>query len=123
MVCAYVIGYPVTAEFMNANNHLKFAENSEDTGVIVSYNTQSPSVAPGANIVMANEVGLAIKKQSPFKATWPVTLAMGACGYVPMAACFARGGYETLPVVGGAPIRLCRTGRSWKSSCHSLPTH
>lgn len=49
------------------------------------------------------EVGLAIKKQSPFKATWPVTLAMGACGYVPMAACFARGGYETLPVVGGAP--------------------
>lgn len=60
MVCAYVIGYPVTAEFMNANPHLKFAEGVDDTGVIVSYNTQSPSVAPGANIVMANDIGLVI---------------------------------------------------------------
>mgnify|MGYP003735835651 CR=1 FL=1 len=32
-----------------------------------------------------------------------VALAMGACGYVPLEACFARGGYETLPVEGGAP--------------------
>ncbi len=49
------------------------------------------------------EVGLAIKRASPFGTTWPVSLAMGACGYVPLAACFARGGYETLPVEGGAP--------------------
>jgi len=49
------------------------------------------------------EVGLAIKRGSPFKTTWPTALAMGACGYVPLAACFARGGYETLPVEGGAP--------------------
>ena len=49
------------------------------------------------------EIGLAIKRSSPFKTTWPVALAMGACGYVPLAACFARGGYETLPVEGGAP--------------------
>ena len=49
------------------------------------------------------EIGLAIKRGSPFRATWPVALAMGACGYVPLAACFGRGGYETLPVVGGAP--------------------
>ena len=49
------------------------------------------------------EIGLAIKRGSPFKTTWPVALAMGACGYVPLAACFARGGYETLPVEGGAP--------------------
>ena len=49
------------------------------------------------------EIGLAIKRDSPFKTTWPVALAMGACGYVPLASCFARGGYETLPVEGGAP--------------------
>ena len=49
------------------------------------------------------EIGLAIKRASPFKTTWPVALAMGACGYVPLAQCFARGGYETLPVEGGAP--------------------
>lgn len=49
------------------------------------------------------EIGLAIKRGSPFGTTWPVSLAMGACGYVPLSACFARGGYETLPVEGGAP--------------------
>jgi len=49
------------------------------------------------------EIGLAIKRGSPFKTTWPVSLAMGACGYVPLQACFERGGYETLPVTGGAP--------------------
>ena len=49
------------------------------------------------------EVGLAIKHGSPFKTTWPVALAMGACGYVPLKACFTRGGYEIQPVEGGAP--------------------
>ena len=49
------------------------------------------------------EVGLDIKKRSPFKQTWPVTLGMGECGYVPLAECFSRGGYEILPVVVGGP--------------------
>ena len=49
------------------------------------------------------EIGLAIKRGSPFKTTWPVALAMGSCGYVPLKPCFARGGDETLPVEGGAP--------------------
>jgi len=49
------------------------------------------------------EIGLDIKKRSPFKQTWPVTLGMGECGYVPLAECFARGGYEILPIVGGGP--------------------
>jgi len=60
MVNAYVIGYPVTPEFMNTNKHLKFAEGPKDTGVIISYNTQSPNVQPGANIVVANNIGLVI---------------------------------------------------------------
>ena len=49
------------------------------------------------------EIGLEIKKRSPFKNTWPVNLAMGQCGYSPLAECFDRGGYEILPVVGGSP--------------------
>ncbi len=68
------------------------------------------------------EVGLAIKRGSPFRATWPVALAMGACGYVPLASCFGRGGYETLPVVGGAPRedtaeRLIRATADGLSDC------
>lgn len=65
------------------------------------------------------EIGLAIKRMSPFKHTWPVTLAMGSCGYVPMAECFGRGGYETLPVVGGAP-REDTAERLLKASAENL---
>ncbi len=60
MIAAYVIGYPVTADFMAANKHLKFAGGPDDTGVIISYNTQSPKVAKGTNIVVGNNIGLVI---------------------------------------------------------------
>ena len=47
MIAAYVIGFPVTAEYLSNNPHLKFAEGPGDTGVIISYNTQAPYVPPG----------------------------------------------------------------------------
>ncbi len=49
------------------------------------------------------EIGLSIKKASPFRRTLVATLANGECGYVPLKECFSRGGYEILPVVGGGP--------------------
>lgn len=42
MVAAYLIGYSVTEEYLARNPHLKFAETADDTGVIVSYNTEGP---------------------------------------------------------------------------------
>jgi Protein of unknown function (DUF3089). len=41
MVAAYVIGNPITDAYLTANPHLKFAEGPDDTGVIISYNTQA----------------------------------------------------------------------------------
>jgi pimeloyl-ACP methyl ester carboxylesterase len=41
MVAAYVIGNPITDAYLAANPHLKFAEGPDDTGVIISYNTQA----------------------------------------------------------------------------------
>ena len=40
MVAAYVVGYSITEDFLKANPHLKFAEGADDTGVIISYNTE-----------------------------------------------------------------------------------
>jgi hypothetical protein len=60
MIAAYVIGYPVTQEFLDANPHLKFAQGPDDTGVIISYNTQAPDVAAGTNPVVASNIGIAI---------------------------------------------------------------
>ena len=54
MIAAYVIGYSITEDYLKANPHLKFAEGADDTGVIISYNTEGPGnennlvVLPGA---------------------------------------------------------------------------
>ncbi len=60
MIAAYVIGYPVTAQIIEDNPHLKFAQGPDDTGVIISYNTQAPDVVPGVNPVLSGLVGLVI---------------------------------------------------------------
>ncbi len=49
------------------------------------------------------EIGVAIKKGSPFRKTYVVALGMGRSGYTAMPECFDRGGYEILPVVEGGP--------------------
>lgn len=52
MVAAYVIGYPVTKEYLKQNPHLKFARKNDDTGVIISYDVQSPNKT-GINVLYA----------------------------------------------------------------------
>lgn len=42
MVAAYIIGYSVTEQELHQFPHLKFAERADDTGVIVSWNTEAP---------------------------------------------------------------------------------
>ena len=42
MVAAYAIGFAVTKDYLEANPHLKFATGENDTGVIVSWNTEGP---------------------------------------------------------------------------------
>lgn len=58
MIAAYVTGYSITDEYLTANPHLKFASGPDDTGVIISYNTQAPTIEgvnpilmPGANVI------------------------------------------------------------------------
>ena len=65
MIAAYVIGNPVTQAYLDNNPHLKFATGPDDTGVIISYNTQAadfftqqPPVTP--NPVLYGLVGLVI---------------------------------------------------------------
>lgn len=54
MIAAYVIGFSITEDYLKENPHLKFAEGADDTGVIISYNTEAAGnennivVLPGA---------------------------------------------------------------------------
>jgi Protein of unknown function (DUF3089) len=59
MVAAYVIGYPITAQFLAQNPHLKFANGPDDTGVIISYNTESSDVN-SPNPILFGSVGTVI---------------------------------------------------------------
>ncbi|MDO4560161.1 MAG: DUF3089 domain-containing protein [bacterium] len=73
MIAAYVIGYSVTKDYLAQNPHLKFAEGADDTGVIVSYNTEAPVVS-GDNPVLL-EGGISI---NPISWTREETLAAAA---------------------------------------------
>ncbi|WP_304332518.1 DUF3089 domain-containing protein [Brachyspira innocens] len=42
MIAVYIFGYSVTKKDLEENPHLRFANNEYDTGVIISYNTESP---------------------------------------------------------------------------------
>lgn len=58
MIAVYMPGYSITPEYLEENPELRFATGPDDTGVIISYNTQSPTftgtnpvVLPGAMVI------------------------------------------------------------------------
>jgi len=58
MIAAYVPGYSITPQYLQQNPELKFATGPDDTGVLISYNTVSPTnsapdpvVLPGAMVI------------------------------------------------------------------------
>ena len=52
MVAAYVVGYSVTQADLDSRPYLKFAECADDTGVIVSWNTEGPGNKEKYSIVV-----------------------------------------------------------------------
>ena len=42
MVAAYMVGFSITKDELEANPHLKFATGEDDTGVVVSWHTEGP---------------------------------------------------------------------------------
>ena len=58
MVAAYVIGYSITPEYLAKNPHLKFAQGAHDTGVIISYNTEAPTVAGKNPVVLPGAMAI-----------------------------------------------------------------
>ena len=104
MIAAYVIGYPVTAQYMTANPHLKFAEGPDDLGVIISYNTQSPNMLSGESLIMGTNIGIVI---NPINWKRDETLAMvseSLGSYMPDST----GVYVKVPAYADARINLAQ---------------
>ena len=58
MIAAYAIGWSFTPEFFTENPHLRFATAADDTGVIISYNTQAPSLTGRNPIVFPGALAI-----------------------------------------------------------------
>ena len=58
MVAAYVVGYSITPTYLAQNPFLKFAQGADDTGVIVSWNTEGTFLSAPNPVTMPG--GLAI---------------------------------------------------------------
>lgn len=58
MITAYVVGYSVTKDYLAKNPHLKFAQGPDDTGVIISYNTEAPEIKAVNPILRPNAISI-----------------------------------------------------------------
>lgn len=52
MVAAYIIGYSVTSDYLAKYPHVKFATGADDTGVVISWNTEGPGNSGQHNAVL-----------------------------------------------------------------------
>jgi hypothetical protein len=101
MIAAYVIGYSVTESYLAANPHLKFAAGPDDTGVIVSYNTEAPDVAAGTNPVTLPG-GIAINPITWTRDETPAPAAENMGSIMPAGGVF-------VPVMNYADARVDKT--------------
>lgn len=58
MVACYAIGYSVTDGYLKENPHLQFAAGNMDTGVIVSYLTQAPTMQGNNPVVLEGAISI-----------------------------------------------------------------
>ena len=58
MIAAYAIGYSITKEELKANPHVKFSEGPDDTGVVISYNTEAPKIDGSNNTVLEGSIAI-----------------------------------------------------------------
>lgn len=75
MIAAYPIGYAITTDYLMKNQHLKFAERADDTGVIVSWNTEGAENKEQRNIVVAPSGSLSINPINWKRDATPATFA------------------------------------------------
>ena len=78
MVAAYVIGYSVTQAELDANPHVRFAEGPDDTGVIISYNTEAPEIGGESTTWLEGSVAINPISWSRGEELAPVSDSLGS---------------------------------------------
>jgi len=73
MIASYVPGYSITPQYLEQNPELKFATGTNDTGVIISYNTVAPTTTMPDPVVLPDAMVI-----NPITWTTDQTLATAA---------------------------------------------
>ena len=58
MIVAYVVGYSVTPSYLARYPFLRFAKAADDTGAIVSWNTEAPTIAAPNPVVLPGGISI-----------------------------------------------------------------
>jgi len=58
MIAAYIVGQSITPDYLAANPHLKYATGAGDTGVIVSWNTEAPTIASRNPVLLPRGIAI-----------------------------------------------------------------
>ena len=58
MIVAYVVGYSVTPSYLARYPFLRFAKGADDTGAIVSWNTEAPTIAAPNPVVLPGGISI-----------------------------------------------------------------
>jgi hypothetical protein len=90
MIAAYVVGYPIQHTYLEQHPFLKFARGAGDTGVIVSWNTEAPTIAAPSPVVQPGAIAI-----NPI--TWTRNETTATAGQ-------NRGSIELDPATGGTPV-------------------
>ena len=83
MVAAYVIGYPITQAYLNQNPFLKFAQGPDDTGVIISYNTEAPTIGGSNPVMLSAQHALVINPITWSRTQAPATAQQNLGSWLP----------------------------------------
>jgi hypothetical protein len=84
MIAAYVIGYGVTHSYLAQNPQLRFATDANDTGVIMSWNTEAPGLTITNPVV--NPGSIAINPITWTRSEQPASAAQSLGSLLPNAA-------------------------------------
>jgi pimeloyl-ACP methyl ester carboxylesterase len=90
MIAAYVPGYPIQRSYLQQHPFLKYARGAGDTGVIVSWNTEAPTIAAPSPVVQPGAIAI-----NPI--TWTRSQTEASAAQNP-------GSIELDPATGGTPV-------------------
>ncbi len=98
MIAAYIPGYSVTPDYLAANPHLKFGEGPTDNRVLLSWNTEAPTIAAPNPVLLPGALAINPITWTRSEVVAPASASLGS--WLPDQA----GNYSKVPQYADAQV-------------------